>query len=71
MGESVLRRVLRPPIVTRSLVVAIIVGTVLNAINQGPELWRGEPVIIWKLATTYCVPFLVASYGAFSALRSG
>lgn len=70
MDESVLRRVLRPPIVTRSLIVALVVGTLLNAINQGPELWRGEAIVMWKLAMTYCVPFLVASYGAFSALKS-
>lgn len=69
-GEAFLR-VLRPPIVTRSLMVALVIGTVLNAINQGPELWRGEPVVMWKLAMTWCVPFLVASYGAWSALRSG
>ena len=71
MANRVLRRVLRPPIVTRSLIVALVVGTLLNAINQGPEMWRGDPVIVWKLALTYCVPFLVASYGAWSALRSG
>ncbi len=63
MGETALRRVFRRPIVTRSLMVALVVGTLLNAINQGPELWRGEPVVVWKLALTYCVPFLVASYG--------
>ena len=71
MANRVLRRVLRPPILTRSLMVAIVVGTLLNAINQGPELWRGDPVVVWKLALTYAVPFLVSSYGAFSALRSG
>lgn len=69
-GGEALRRVLRPPIVTRSLIVALVVGTVLNAINQGPELWRGEPVVVWKLALTWCVPFLVASYGAWSALKA-
>ena len=69
-GAEALRRILRPPIVTRSLMVALVVGTVLNAINQGPELWRGESVVAWKLALTWCVPFLVASYGAWSALRA-
>jgi hypothetical protein len=69
-GAEALRRILRPPIVTRSLTVALVVGTVLNAINQGPELWHGEPVVAWKLALTWCVPFLVASYGAWSALRA-
>lgn len=69
-NAEALRRILRPPIVTRSLMVALVVGTVLNAINQGPELWRGESVVAWKLALTWCVPFLVASYGAWSALRA-
>ncbi len=67
---SPLRRTFRPPIVWRSLVVALVVGTALNAINQGPEIWRGEQVVMWKLALTYCVPFLVASYGAWSALTA-
>ena len=71
MTDTTLGRVLRPPIVSRSLMVTHVVGTLLNAINQGPEMWRGDPVIVWKLALTYCVPFLVASYGAWSALRSG
>jgi hypothetical protein len=66
-----LRRVFARPIVTRSVVVALVVGTLLNAINQGPEIWRGDSVVVWKLALTYCVPFLVASYGAWAALRSG
>ena len=70
-GPEAFRRILRPPIVTRSLVVALVVGTALNLINQGPELWRCEPLVVWKLVMTYCVPFLVASYGALSALRSG
>ena len=70
-AREALRRTLSPPIVTRSLIVALVVGTLLNLINQGPELWRGEPVVVWKLLLTFCVPFLVASYGALSALRSG
>jgi hypothetical protein len=57
-------------ILKRSFVVALVVGTILNAINQGPELVSGEPMVVWKLLMTWCVPFLVASYGAYSALRS-
>ena len=65
-----LKQVFSWPIAKRSVVVAIVVGTILNAINQGPEIWAGENVILWKLLMTYCVPFLVASYGAYSALSS-
>ena len=57
------------PAARRSLLVAMIVGTAVNAINQGPELLAGGPPVIWKLALTYLMPFLVASYGTYAALR--
>lgn len=69
-ARDALRQTFTPPIVRRSLIVALIIGTVLNAINQGPEIWHGDRVVVWKLVLTYTVPFLVASYGAYSALRS-
>ena len=57
--------------VRRSAAVAIIVGTTLNAINQGPELLRGVHPVLWNVALTYCVPFVVASYGSYAAFRVG
>ncbi|MCB2080123.1 MAG: nitrate/nitrite transporter NrtS [Novosphingobium sp.] len=69
-GREALNKTFSGMIMRRSLLVAAIVGTILNAINQGPEIVGGQPVIVWKLALTYCVPFLVASYGSWSALRS-
>lgn len=54
----------------RSIVVALVVGTALNLINQGPEMLAGNWPVIWKLALTYVVPFLVASYGSYAAFRS-
>jgi len=62
--ETFARRSLR-----RSLAVALIVGTALNAINQGDALASGERIILWKLLLTYFVPFAVASYGSYAALR--
>ena len=53
----------------RSLLVALVIGTVLNAINQGEELLAGEPLVYWKLILTYFVPFAVASYGSYAAHR--
>jgi len=48
----------------RSLCVALIVGTVLNLINQGDAL-LGMASINWlKLVLTYCVPYAVCTYGA-------
>lgn len=56
--------------VRRSLMVALVVGTALNLINPGPEIIAGKPPVLWKLALTYVVPFLVASYGSYAAFRS-
>lgn len=64
------RRTLTGTSLRRSLLVAVIVGTALNIINQGPEMLAGKWPVIWKLVLTYVVPFLVASYGSYAALRS-
>ena len=64
------KRTLAGPALRRSLIVAVVVGTALNLINQGPEMLSGSWPVIWKLALTYVVPFLVASYGSYAAFRS-
>jgi hypothetical protein len=50
----------------RSLYVALVVGTVLNLINQGDALLGMASINWWKLALTYCVPYAVCTYGAVS-----
>jgi hypothetical protein len=50
----------------RSLYVALVVGTVLNLINQGDALLGTASINWWKLALTYCVPYAVCTYGAVS-----
>ena len=50
----------------RSLYVALIIGTVLNLINQGDAI-IGMASISWlKVILTYCVPYAVCTYGAVS-----
>lgn len=50
----------------RALCVALVVGTVLNLINQGDALF-GEGRLNWiKLVLTFVVPYCVATYGAMS-----
>ncbi len=44
--------------------------SIVNLINQGVEIAHGHPVIVWKLLLTYFVPFAVASYGGYAALRT-
>jgi len=50
----------------RSLFVAIVVGTILNLINQGDAILAGVDLQITKLLLTYAVPYCVATYGAVS-----
>ena len=55
----------------RSAIVAVFVGTVLTFLNQGDTLLAGEwtNALYWKIPLTYCVPFLVATYGSLAAAR--
>jgi hypothetical protein len=50
----------------RSLIVAAIVGTILNLINQGDAIVGDAPVNVTKLLLTFAVPYCVATYGAVS-----
>lgn len=48
----------------RSLYVALVVGTVLNLINQGDALIGAGSIDWLKVVLTYCVPYAVCTYGA-------
>jgi hypothetical protein len=50
----------------RSFYVAILVGTILNVINQGDALFGVTPINWAKLLLTYFVPYAVSTYGAIS-----
>jgi hypothetical protein len=50
----------------RSLLVGLVVGTILNLINQGDALVAGRRPDLLKLLLTYLVPYCVATYGAVS-----
>jgi hypothetical protein len=50
----------------RSVQVALIVGVLLNLINQGDVLLGHGHVNVVKLALTFAVPYCVATYGAVS-----
>jgi hypothetical protein len=64
------RRTFAWPTARRSLLVALVVGTAHNLINQGPEIFAGHWPVLWKLGLTFVVPFAVASYGSYAAFRS-
>jgi hypothetical protein len=50
----------------RSFIVALIVGTILNLINQGDALLGAASLNVTKVLLTYVVPYCVATYGAVS-----
>jgi hypothetical protein len=56
------------PLVRRSFIVALVVGSMLTLLNQGDILFAGNWVgaMYWKIPLTYCVPFCVATYGGLS-----
>ena len=60
------------PMLRRSLVASAVVGTALTALNQGDAILSGQlaGALAWKIPLTYCVPFLVATYGALSNSRN-
>src|SRR5919108_763360 len=54
------------PMLGRSLITALVDGTLLVAVNQGTLLLEGEVPgpLYWKIPLPYAVPFCVASWGA-------
>ena len=60
------------PMLRRSLIASVVVGTALTALNQGDAIASGQiaGALAWKIPLTYCVPFLVATYGALSNSRN-
>lgn len=53
----------------RAFIVALVVGTVLNLINQGDALLARHGVNWGKALLTYAVPFCVSAHGALSARK--
>ena len=54
-----------PPLLKKSLIICLIVGTLLTAINQGNFIVTGDFQVdmAWKIPLTYSVPFIVATIG--------
>jgi len=62
--QTILQCIIAPGVPRRSLAAAVVVGTLLNLINQGDALFSGRRLDWLKLALTYIVPYCVATYGA-------
>lgn len=63
--------VLHPPHLRRTIRIALLVGTILFAINQLDIVIRGQatPSLWLKCALTYLVPFCTSNFGVLVATR--
>lgn len=69
MAEPILSLLKRPDVQRRALVIAAIVGTILNCINQVPDMMQGASLQWIQAGLTYCVPYCVSLYSSIAALR--
>lgn len=61
---SILRLMFSVRMARPAIKVAALVGTVLNIVNNGEQLWAGQPVDLWHVALNFLVPYCVSSYSA-------
>lgn len=60
------------PILARSLVIGLIVGTILTLINHGSDLFSSQMTarFIWQIPLNFNVPFAVSTTSALMNTRS-
>lgn len=69
-ARAVLRAACRPEIARTALKVSLVVGAVLNLVNQGDALLAGRPVDWGRGLLNFLVPYCVSSYSAaLNAIR--
>ena len=54
----------------KAICTALVVGTILTAINHGDVILSGLAPPTWKMALTYCVPYCVTTWGAITGKRA-
>jgi hypothetical protein len=61
---QLLQTACKRPIVMAAIRIALVVGTILNAINQGGRLFDGLSPSWFHVVLNYLVPYCVSSYSA-------
>jgi len=71
--RNALRICLRPEYLLRTLAIALVVGTILTAINHADVILRGDATTttLAKAALNYLVPFIVSNLGLLAGARGG
>ena len=54
----------------KAMFTALVVGTLLTAINHGDVILSGLVPPPWKVVLTYCVPYCVTTWGAITGKRA-
>lgn len=54
----------------KAIFTALVVGTLLTAINHGDVILSGLVPPAWKVILTYCVPYCVTTWGAITGKRA-
>lgn len=54
----------------KAFLTALVVGTILTAINHGDVILAGSMPPFLKVGLTYCVPYCVTTWGSFMGKRS-
>ena len=64
MEKCLRHAVVHPPAFRNAIATALVVGSVLTAINQGNVLFDGHfpSALRWKIPLTYMVPYLVSTW---------
>lgn len=62
--KALLRIAFSSPIVRGAIAVSLVVGTILNVINQGERILDGADIAWFHLALNYVVPYCVSSFSA-------
>ena len=63
-AAGILRLMVTARIAGPALKVSLVVGTVLNLINNGEQWWTHHTVNLWQALLNYVVPFCVSSCSA-------
>ena len=66
--QAIAKACTMPHIRRRCGAVALVVGTILNLINQGDALFGAAELSLTKMLFTYLVPYFVCAYGAITAI---
>jgi len=68
--KRLIHLILTPKIIYSATKVSLVVGTLLNVINQWEYILAGQGIMVGHLLMNYMVPFCVSAYSGAKALTS-